>query len=253
MSAIMSKQREICVGCASGAAPIRFETAFQPIVDLHDNSVFAYEALVRGPAGEGARTVLDQINDGNRYAFDQASRQRAIETAASLGIVGSGASLSINFMPGAMYDPARCVRTSVVAARRVGLPATRIIFEVIEQEHVTETDKLHNIFGVYREHGFRNAIDDFGAGFAGLTLLADLSPDILKLDMALTRAIDVSATRRVIVAGFARICAELGVTLIAEGIETRAELDTLRGLGLRYAQGYLLGRPAFRALERPLL
>ena len=242
-----------CQGCAPGVTPILFDTAFQPIMDLEQNTVFAYEALVRGLAGEGAHTVLNQINDNNRYAFDQSSRRQAIEIAASLGIVESGASLSINFMPGAMYDPTRCMRASVMAARRAGLPSTRIIFEVVEQEHVSEVERLREIFRVYRETGFRNAIDDFGAGFAGLTLLADLTPDILKLDMALTRNIDHSAARRAIVAGAVGICRELGLTLVAEGIETEAELATLRTLGIRYAQGYLLARPKVRTLERPSL
>jgi EAL domain-containing protein (putative c-di-GMP-specific phosphodiesterase class I) len=242
-----------CHGCAPGVDPILFDTAFQPIMDLQQGTVFAYEALVRGLAGEGAHTVLNQLNDDNRYAFDQASRRQAIEIAASLGIVESGASLSINFMPGAMYDPTRCMRASVTAARRAGLPANRIIFEVVEQEHVSEVERLREIFRVYRETGFRNAIDDFGAGFAGLNLLADLTPDILKLDMALTRNIDSSAARRAIVAGFAGICHQLGLALIAEGIETEAELATLRSLGIRYAQGYLFARPKIRTLERPSL
>ena len=253
MSSSIIEPRDTCAGCRTGSAPFAFTHAFQPIVDLQAGCVFAYEALVRGPAGEGARSVLDRVNEDNRYGFDQSSRRQAIETAASLGLVESGASLSINFMPGAMYNPERCVRTSVNAARGVGIPFSRIIFEVVEQEQVAEPSKLKDIFRVYRSHGFRNAIDDFGAGYAGLTLLADLTPDILKLDMALTRDIDSSAARRAIVSGFAGICAALGIALVAEGIETSAELETLRSLGIRYAQGYLIARPALRALERPRL
>ena len=251
MDTLPAERLSTCQGCSPGVRPLVFDTAFQPIIDLTQGRVFAYEALVRGLGGEPAGFVLDQINETNRYAFDQSSRRQAIEVAASLGIVESGASLSINFMPGAMYDPTRCMRTSLIAARRAGLPPSRIIFEVVEQESVAEVDKLHRIFGVYRDTGFRNAIDDFGAGYAGLTLLADLTPDILKLDMALTRSINHSASRRAIVAGFAGVCRELGILLIAEGVETEAELATLRTLGIGYAQGYLLGRPAIRTLARP--
>ena len=253
MPTAIIERDQSCADCKSASSPFPFSHAFQPIVDLTTGGVFAYEALVRGPDGQSAPSVLSQVNEANRYAFDQSSRRQAIETAASLGLVESGASLSINFMPGAMYDPTRCVRTSVNAARRAGIPFSRIIFEVVEQEHVTEPAKLMDIFRVYRGHGFRNAIDDFGAGFAGLTLLADLTPDILKLDIALTRDINSSAVRRTIVAGFAGICAELGVELIAEGIENEAELNTLRKQGIRYVQGYFVARPRLRALERPLL
>ena len=253
MSSATAVRNRSCLDCRSAGAPFEFSHAFQPIVDINSGSIFAYEALVRGPEGQSAHSVLERINDANRYAFDQSSRRKAIETAASLGLVESGASLSINFMPGAMYDPTRCVRTSVDAARRSGVPSSRIIFEVVEQERVIEPTKLMEIFRTYRGCGFRSALDDFGAGFAGPTLLADLSPDILKLDMALTRDIDSSAARRIIVAGVAGICDELGVCLIAEGIETEAELGTLRALGIRYGQGYLIARPALRALERPRL
>jgi EAL domain-containing protein (putative c-di-GMP-specific phosphodiesterase class I) len=123
-----------------------------------------------------------------------------------------------------------------------------VIFEVIEQERVHDVAKLRDIFTVYRRHGFRNALDDFGAGFAGLNLLAELPPDILKLDMDLTRDIQDSAVRRAIIAGMVGICRELNIALIAEGIENDAELAALRAAGIRYAQGFHLGRPTIGSL-----
>ena len=96
----------------------------------------------------------------------------------------------------------------------------------------------------YRAFGFTTAIDDFGAGYAGLTLLADLRPDILKIDMALVRGIDTSVARRSIVANLLRTATELGIRCIAEGVETAEELATLRQIGVRLCQGYFLGRPA---------
>ena len=250
MSAVLEPVVPACLDCAAAAAPFAFRTAFQPIADLATGRAFAYEALVRGPAGESADAVLDQVNDANRYAFDQASRRQAIETAAAFGLLDTGAALSINFMPNAMYNAENCVRASILAARRAGLPNTRIIFEVVEQERVHDVPALRDIFAVYRRHGFRNALDDFGAGFAGLNLLADLQPDILKLDMGLTRGIDGSATRRAIVAGAVSICRDLAIPLIAEGVENEAELATLRALGVRYAQGYYLGPPCLEGLVK---
>ena len=92
-----------CGDCRAGAAlAFTFSSAFQPIVDLETRTVFAFEALVRGPAGESAASVLAQVHDGNRYLFDQAARRRAIELACERGLHESGARLSINFMPKAM-------------------------------------------------------------------------------------------------------------------------------------------------------
>ena len=102
----------------------------------------------------------------------------------------------------------------------------------------------------YKRIGFMTAIDDFGAGFAGLNLLADFQPDIVKLDMALTRGIDSDRVRRAIVSGIVRLCDELGIRVIAEGIETPAECLTLRDEGVTLFQGYLFARPGFEDLPK---
>lgn len=238
-----------------GAAslPFAFSSAFQPIVDLATCSVFAFEALVRGPGGEGAASVFAQVNDGNRIAFDQAAQRRAIELACERGLHETGARLSINYMPNAMLEPVRCVRSSLAAASRAALDPSRLIFEMVEHEPIDDPAKAREIFQVYRSHGITNALDDFGSAHSGLVLLAELEPEILKLDMALIRGIDSSARKRSIVAAMVGICRDLEIRLIAEGIETRPEAATLRGLGIDLMQGYLFGRPAFERLEPPLL
>ena len=122
MSLTLETDLRDCHECANAKAPFVFKTAYQPIVDLDHDKVFAYEALVRGPSGEGAATVLDQITDSNRYAFDQSSRRQAIENSVALGLLQTGAALSINFMPNAMYNPENCVRTSIIAAAAPACP-----------------------------------------------------------------------------------------------------------------------------------
>jgi EAL domain-containing protein (putative c-di-GMP-specific phosphodiesterase class I) len=238
-----------CAGCRDGAAlDFDFSMAFQPILDLETGEVFAYEALVRGPAGEGAAEVLARVTPENRYAFDQQCRVKAIETAVGAGILDTPARLSINFLPNAVYSPKACIQLTLKTAAATGLPTDRLIFEFTEQEEMSDPGHVAGIIDTYRQMGFGTALDDFGAGHAGLGLLARFQPDILKLDMALVRGIDVSLPRRVIVEGVARMCGSLGLTLIAEGIETEGELAALRALGIRYVQGYLLARPAFEAL-----
>jgi len=233
-----------CEGCA---VPLDFDIrmAFQPIVDLRDSKVFAYEALVRGPDGGSAASVLDRVTPANRYAFDQRCRVKAVEMAASLGVTTN---LCINYMPNAVYEPNRCLRTTLEVARRTGFPINRIVFEATEGERVRDPEHLRTILEVYKRQGFQTAIDDFGAGYAGLNLLAEFQPDIIKLDMALVRGIDANRARQAIVAGIIGICRLLHITVIAEGIETSAELKTLRELGVFLVQGYLFARPAFEAL-----
>lgn len=224
-----------------------FAYAYQPIVDIETQTVYAHEALVRGPNGESAWSVLSQVDDRNRYMFDQACRVKAIRGAAELGIQEL---LSINFLPNAVYRPEACIRSTLNAARQYGFPIERIIFEVTESEQVLDRAHLVNIFREYRRFGFRTAIDDFGAGYAGLNLLASFQPDIVKIDMDLVRDIDTHKPKQVIVAGILAICGALGVRTLAEGIETPAERDFLRDAGVRLMQGYLFSKPAFKAIGK---
>jgi EAL domain-containing protein (putative c-di-GMP-specific phosphodiesterase class I) len=177
-----------CNACKGGiSAPFPFSMAFQPIVDVESVSIYAYEALVRGPKGESAWSVLSQVNEENRYAFDQSCRVKAIKLAAELNLIETGAKLSINFMPGAVYSPVACIKATLKAAQEVGFPCNRLIFEITEAETVRDREHLRNIVKEYQRIGFRVALDDLGAGYSGLNLLADLPTDIIKLDMDLTR------------------------------------------------------------------
>jgi EAL domain-containing protein (putative c-di-GMP-specific phosphodiesterase class I) len=240
-----------CVECRNGEAfTVPFSMAFQPIVDLRTNTVFAHEALVRGPTGQGAGSVLSAVDESNRYAFDQQCRVKAIELAAELYSSNDNVGLSINFMPNAVYEPRACIRLTLAAAMRTHFPIRNIIFEFTESEQI-DTAHLFNILKTYREMGFRTAIDDFGAGHAGLGLLADFQPDIAKLDMALIRGIDTDTARQKIVKHTVAMLHDLGVTPLCEGIETLGELQALRDLGIDLVQGYLIARPAFEGLAVP--
>ena len=238
-----------CSACKDGVQPpFAFSMAFQPIVDIEAHSVFAYEALVRGVRNESAYSILSQVNEQNRYAFDQNCRVRAITLAAELGLVETGARLSINFMPGAVYSPAACIQLTLKTAASCAFPLDRLIFEMTETEEIRDVQHLLQIVGEYRKHGFRMAIDDYGAGYSGLNLLADFRPDILKLDMKLIRNIHQRPVAQAIVRSTVDLCATLGTDLIAEGVETIAEYDTVKACGIHLMQGYLLAKPAFEAL-----
>ena len=234
-----------CEGCRNTDASsfaIPFTMAFQPIIDVSASAIWGYEALVRGTGGEGALQVLSQVTDQNRYAFDQACRVKAIELAGR-AIGDQHTKLSINFMPNAVYEPSACIRATLAAAARTQFDTNRLMFEFTENEHIADAAHVNHIVAEYRRMGFTTAIDDFGAGYAGLSLLARFQTDLIKIDMELVRDIDSSKVKQAIVRALAGLASELGITLLAEGVETAAELNVLRNLGIALFQGYYFAKP----------
>lgn len=234
-----------CNACREGQKIFPFSMAFQPIVDFDESRIDGYEALVRGLEGQGAGWVLDQVHAGNRYAFDQACRVRAIEMATELGLDGQ---LSINFLPNAVYDPRACISLTLRTARRTGFPLDRLTFEIVEQEDITDTAHLLGIIAEYRKHGFSIALDDFGTCHSGLSRLAALRPDIVKLDRALVQDCDQDRTRLAILSSMIALGRELGIKVVLEGVERAGEVAALRGVGGRFMQGFYFARPRFEGL-----
>ncbi|MCP3442299.1 EAL domain-containing protein [Bradyrhizobium sp. CCGUVB14] len=237
-----------CAGCANGAElPFDFKMAFQPIVDISESRAWGYEALVRGPNGESAHSVLSQLTDDLLYRFDQAARVLAIETAGRL-FDDPTARLSINFMPNAVYEPRACIQKSLEAAKRAQFPASNLMFEFTENERIGDPAHVENIVRSYKKLGFLTALDDFGAGYAGLNLLARLQPDLIKIDMELLRNIHQSHAKQVIVAGLVSMARELNITVLAEGVESEAELTVLRAAGITLFQGYYFAKPSLMSI-----
>ncbi|MFQ3596888.1 MAG: EAL domain-containing protein [Chloroherpetonaceae bacterium] len=238
-----------CQDCLNGAGlTFEFSMAFQPIIDIQHQCIFAYEALVRGKKGEHAAWILSQVNESNRYRFDQAIRVKAIELARSLNL---SARLSINFLPNAVYRPETCIRATLEAAKTYHFPVEQIIFEITEGENIEDKAHLVGIIQEYKRQGFKTAIDDFGAGYSGLNLLAEFQPDLIKLDLALVRNIHQDKVKQAILHGILIVCQEVGIDIIAEGIETKAELDFIAQSGIRYVQGFYFAEPEFEKLPVP--
>lgn len=242
--------QDFCTSCQPGS-PLGFDFtfAFQPIVNVRTRRVFAYEALVRGLDGSGAMSVLANVDDTNRYQFDQAARVKAIEVASQL-FQDDGALLSVNIMPNSVYDPVRCLRTTLRAAKDFGFPLSRLMFEFTEHEQVTDVAHLRRIARHYSSTGFTTAIDDFGAGFAGLGFLAEFVPHVIKIDRDLVREIQHDRVRQAIVGGIRSAARDLDITLIAEGIETAEEFEFCLGMGIDIYQGYYFARPALGRLPK---
>ncbi|WP_202913305.1 EAL domain-containing protein [Acuticoccus sediminis] len=240
--------RDFCDQCQSGdSLGFEFSFAFQPIVNVMTRSVFAYEALVRGPEGEGAETILSRLDTTNRYQFDQQARVKAIEMAARL-FGETDARLSLNIMPNAIYDPVRCLRATLRAAKEHGFPLKRLMFEFTEHERVADIAHLRRIARHYSSCGFTTAIDDFGAGFAGLRFLADFVPHVVKLDGHLVHEIQHDRVRQAIVGGILATARDLDIAIVAEGIETNEEFGFLVDMGVELFQGFYFARPAFERL-----
>lgn len=235
------------IGCGRCSVDLSFtfSFAFQPIVNVATKTIFGYEALVRGGEGESAWSVLSQVNDDNRYMFDQACRVTAIRLASKLNLQSV---LSINFLPNAVYEPDHCIRSTLKAAEEENFPVEKLMFEITESEQVHDSKHLTNIFKSYSKRRFITAIDDFGAGHAGLNLLARFQPRVLKIDMELIRDVDSNPVKQIIVDSLITMCKRLGVTPLAEGVETLAEVEYFKDLGVELMQGYFFAKPGFECL-----
>lgn len=227
-----------------------FSFAFQPIVDSLTGDAIAYEALVRGPRGQSAGTVFAQIAPEEAYGFDRECRLTALRLAARLGM---RAYLHLNCVPGALLDPEHGINSTLNAARECGFPTERIVVELTEGELLRDAAGFAKTMHAYRSMGVKFAIDDFGAGYSGLNLLADFQPEFVKLDMNLCRGIDGHHARQAIVRGIAQVCRDLGIDLVAEGIETLKEYRWFHAQDITLMQGFLFGKGEFERLPEPHL
>jgi EAL domain-containing protein (putative c-di-GMP-specific phosphodiesterase class I) len=225
---------------------------FQPIVQLTDGHVVAHEALSRGPAGSGLecpRTLFDAADrEGCGGELDAACRAGALRRAAQAGWSGSaGGPLFLNVHPGTLADPAFLAGLREVAAASGAAPSD-VVLEVSEAEGLADDARMRARLAACRAAGFWVALDDAGAGRCGLRTLVEVVPDVVKVDRALVGGMDTHPGRRAAVAALARVARELGIVLVAEGIETEGELRAAREVGVPLGQGFLLGAPA----EAPL-
>lgn len=227
------------------APAIAHSFAFQPIVDASARITISYEALIRGPRGEPPGSVFKLVPADDLHRFDAAGRATAIEAARKLGIT---CDLNLNFLPQGLLVSRALLDSTLDAAVRHGLPFERLVIEITEGEIIHDHVKFAQIINEYRARGIKVAIDDFGAGYSGLNLLADFQPDQIKIDMALLRGIDVNGPRQAIVRAIIAVCRDLGIDIIAEGIETIGEYHWFENEGVSLFQGYLFAKPGFEAL-----
>jgi EAL domain-containing protein (putative c-di-GMP-specific phosphodiesterase class I) len=225
--------------------PIGYSFAFQPIVNAAEKQIVSYEALVRGANNESAYQVFQQVEGADLYRLDEECRVVAIEQASKLGL---SCDLNLNFLPLSLETSDTAISSTLRAAERFGIDTDRLILEITESETINNFSNFVGAINKYRDTGFKIAIDDFGAGYSGLNLLAEFQPDFLKIDIKLCRDIQKNGPKQAIIRGIARTCLDLGIDILAEGVETLDEFMWFREEGIELFQGYLFAKPGFNQL-----
>ncbi len=219
-------------------------SVYEPIVDAKSLTVFGYEALARGNAGGelGAPLVLFSLaeQEGLTFQLDCLCRQKAIEGAADFP---AGAKLFMNIRPSSFHDPSFQPDALKRTLDRCGLAPKDVVFEISEQESITNYEVLREARDFYGNQGFQFALDDTGAGHASLEAVMELSPDFIKVDRAFVHGIDEDVSRQYMVEAFRNVAERMNARIIGEGLTTLEELKMLDELGIALGQGWLFGKP----------
>lgn len=226
-----------------------FSFAYQPIVDIRNKNVFSYEALLRGINQESAKHVLDSVPPEQINDLDSRSRLFALQMAAHLQLTTH---INLNLVPSTVMNDPSAIPNVIETAEKYGLRPEQLVLEILESEVIEDFDAFAAAIRKYRGTKLRFAIDDFGAGHAGLNMLAEFQPNLIKLDMNLLRGVDYKGPRQAIIRGIMVTATELGIDVIAEGVETPEEFEWLKDQGIWLFQGYLFAKPSFEQLS-PLL
>jgi EAL domain-containing protein (putative c-di-GMP-specific phosphodiesterase class I) len=212
--------------------------AYQPIVCAQSSTVFGYEALLRStePSLPHPGAVLDAAERlGQLDVLGRIIRDRAAEPITAQP---ESRTLFVNLHTDDLLDP-----TLLSPDAPLSRIAKRVVLEITERASLDRVKDLRSRIAELREMGFRVAVDDLGAGYAGLTSFALLEPEIVKLDMTLVRDVHLSATKQKLIRSMTALCKDMGMLVVGEDIETAEERDTLISLGCDLLQGYLFAKP----------
>jgi EAL domain-containing protein (putative c-di-GMP-specific phosphodiesterase class I) len=206
---------------------------FQPIVDLKTMEIFAYETLVRSKSfSSPIRLVQAAVQEGCMGELGRRIRELAVAGCPDSPVF-------VNVDPNELDQP-WLVRTDDPIFDHE--PGCHI--EITESVPLSHHGQCHGVLNEIRGRGVRLAVDDLGAGYSNLKYIADLAPEVVKLDLDLTRGLHKDMRRMVLVAAIVTLCDQLDASVVAEGIETPEDLRAVRAAGVRYGQGYYLARPA---------
>lgn len=223
-----------------------FFVKFQPLVSVAERRTVAYECLLRGRnegAEIGAVSLLSTARVLGLVAqVDEAAWRSAV--AQGKGLAELGHLLFINFTPSSIFQPRFALRETLAICERHGVKISQLVFEVTEGEKVRDMAHLREIIREYRSEGAKVAVDDLGSGYSSILHLAELQPDYVKLDQELVRGAHQDYVRSVLLKGIADAAHELGISVVAEGVETEEDLKFCIAIDADLVQGYFLARPA---------
>ena len=212
------------------------QIALQPIIDLTSRRWIGAEALARFPDGRGSEQWFAEAHEAGRgLDLELLAVDAALDVMTELP---DWVYLSVNASPEVLLDA-----RFTALLRRPGLPLNRLVVEITEHAEVRRYDDVRDGLRPFRERGLRLAVDDTGAGYASFNHVLLLRPDVIKLDRSLLTDIDTDPARRALVTAVLLLGLELGAVVVAEGVETMLELQTMQTLAIDSAQGYLLARP----------
>lgn len=230
-----------------GMLEVEFSFAFQPIVNVCKREISSFEALIRGPQGESARSVLAKMMRNDKKKLYNAHSYKVIELANYLNL---SKQVNINLSASELYHVDLSMIGAFVSSRYNGISVENIVFEITESEDFTGKDLLFNRLKLLQDFGFKTAIDDFGAGYSGLKLLMEYQPNFIKLDRRLISNIHSDRVKQSIFFGIQQMCQHLSIEIVAEGIENKSEYIWLKKEGVELFQGFYFAKPAFEALPK---
>jgi EAL domain-containing protein (putative c-di-GMP-specific phosphodiesterase class I) len=226
---------------------------YEPIVEVASRTVFGYEALARGPEGSELHSPAALFSTASEedllFQLDGLCRQSALDGARDLP---GGAKLFLNVRPTTIHDPNFRAEALCRTLERCRLAPADLVFEISEQESIGNFAIFREVRDYYRKLGFQIALDDTGAGYASLEAVMELSPDFIKVDRAFVHRIDEDPARQELLRALRSVADRIGARIIAEGLDTLEELETLGKLGIPFGQGWLFGKPTpLRAADPP--
>ncbi|MBD8250340.1 diguanylate phosphodiesterase [Pantoea agglomerans] len=238
-----SEQRE---GNASLVAADEVSFAFQPIVDPFACEIVSLEALLRGPHGESPLDYFARLSREQLYQLDLRSKKIAFAQAKQLGI--EGMTLSINLLPMTLVEVPDAVPFLLDEIAAQGLVPEQIMVEFTENEIISQPEAFEAAIRQLKAAGISLALDDFGAGFAGLSLLTRIQPDKIKIDRTIIADVHKSGPKQAIIHAILKCCSSLEIGVIAEGIEQPEEWMWLEAAGVTQFQGFLFSKPVINGV-----
>lgn len=242
--AVEAQRREVRHNLLETILDHRIYSVYEPIVEVESRTVYGYEALARGAEGSRFHSPVALFGaaeeHGLVFELDCVCRESGLRGAVDFP---AGTKLFLNIRPTAIHDPSFQEDRLIETLQKSQLAPTDVVFEISEQESIRSFAAFKEMRDYYRSLGFQFALDDTGAGYAGLEELLEIEPDYIKIDRAMVSGVDQDPARQGVLSAVLQLADKMGAQVIGEGLDTLEELEMLGRLGIRFGQGWLFGHP----------